>query len=63
MTGWKEESYNFYLGGPPKLMNFDPIGKDPKQRTILTTMSSGTVIIHVEVMMKAFTEQNITGEK
>ena len=63
MTGWKEESYNFYLGGPPKLMNSDPIGKDPKQRTILTTMSSGTVIIHVEVMMKAFAEQNITGEK
>ena len=28
MTGWREESYNFYLGGPPKLLNADPIVKD-----------------------------------
>lgn len=30
MSGWLEESYNFYLGGPPKLKNSDPVVKDPK---------------------------------
>ena len=63
MTGWKEESYNFYLGGPPKLLNSDPIGKDPTQRTILTTMSSGTINVHCEVLMKRFADHGITGER
>ena len=53
MTGWREESYNFYLGGQPKLLNADPIVKDLSQRKKLTSMSSGTVNIHVEVLMKA----------
>jgi len=54
MTGWREESYNFYLGGPPKLVNTDTIVKDLSQRSTLTSMSSGTVVIHCEVMMKGF---------
>ena len=28
MTGWREESFNFYLGGPPKLINTDPLVRD-----------------------------------
>ena len=28
MTGWSEESYNFYLGGPPKLVNSQSLGVD-----------------------------------
>ena len=28
MSGWREESYSYYLGGPPKLVNSDPIVKD-----------------------------------
>lgn len=54
MTGWREESYNFYLGGPPKLVNTDTIVKDLSQRSTLTSMSSGTVVIHCEVIMKGF---------
>ena len=54
MTGWREESYNFYLGGPPKLVNTDAIVKDLSQRSTLTSMSSGTVIVHCEVLMKGF---------
>lgn len=63
MTSWREESYNFYLGGPPKLLNTDPIVRDLSQRRFLTSMSSGTVIIHCEVLMKAFRDQNISGDR
>ncbi len=28
MSGWREESYNYYLGGPPKLANADPVVRD-----------------------------------
>ena len=63
MTGWSEESYNFYLGGPPKLMNTNAIVKNLEHRKLLTTMSSGTVIIHCEVLMKAFREQNLSGDR
>ena len=63
MTGWSEESYNFYLGGPPKLVNTNAIVKDLDSRKYLTTMSSGTVIIHCEVLMKSFAAQNISGDK
>ncbi len=62
MTGWREESYNFYLGGPPKLLNTDPLVKDLSQRRYLTSMSSGTVQVHCEVLMKGFREQNISGD-
>jgi hypothetical protein len=54
MTGWREEAYNFFLGGPPKLVNTDTLVKDLTQRRYLTSMSSGTVIIHCEVLMKGF---------
>lgn len=63
MTGFREESYNFYLGGPPKLVDTDPIVKDLSKRRFLTSMSSGTIIIHIEVLMKAFRDQNISGDK
>ena len=54
MTGFREESYNFYLGGPPKLVNTDAIVKDLNPRRFLTSMSSGTVKIHMEVLIKGF---------
>ena len=28
LSGWTEEAYNFYLGGPPKLSNSDAIIKN-----------------------------------
>ena len=62
MTSWYEESYNFYLGGPPKLVNSNAVVKNLDQRRFLTTMSSGTVIVHCEVLMKSFREQNISGD-
>ena len=61
MTGWREESYAYYLGGPPKLVNSDPVVRDLNQRRYLTSMSSGTIHVHVEVLMKAFDEANLTG--
>lgn len=63
MSGWREESYNYYLGGPPKLVNSDPIVRDLNQRRFLTSMSSGTVHIHCEVLMKAFRDCYISGDK
>ena len=60
MRGWTEESYNFYLGGPPKLQNSDPVVKNLDQRKYLTSMSSGTVHIACDVLMKGFKAQNIT---
>ena len=62
MTGWREEAYNFYLGGQPKLLNTDTLVKDMSQRQYLTSMSSGTVILHCEVLMKGFRDQNISGD-
>ena len=63
MSGWREESYSYYLGGPPKLLNSDPIVRDLNQRRFLTSMSSGTVHIHCEVLMKAFRDMYISGDK
>jgi len=63
MSGWREESYSYYLGGPPKLLNSDPIVRDLNQRRFLTSMSSGTVHIHCEVLMKAFRDTYISGDK
>ncbi len=63
MSGWREESYNYYLGGPPKLVNSDPIVRDLNQRRFLTSMSSGTVHIHCEVLMKGFRDAFISGDK
>ena len=54
MRGWTEESYNFFLGGPPKLQNSDPVVKNLDQRRYLTSMSSGTIHITVDVLMKGF---------
>ena len=59
MSGWSEESYNFYLGGPPKLQNSDPVVKNLDQRKFLTTISSGTVHIQCDVLMKSFQAQDI----
>ena len=59
MRGWTEESYNFFLGGPPKLQNSDPVVKNLDQRRYLTSMSSGTIHITVDVLMKGFKAQNI----
>lgn len=63
MSGWREESYSYYLGGPPKLINSDPIVRDLNQRRFLTSMSSGTVQIHCEVLMKSFRDVYISGDK
>ena len=63
MSGWIEESYNFYLGGPPKLTNTDPLVKELDKRKMITSMSSGNLIVHCEVMMRAFRDQNLTGDK
>ena len=63
MSGWREESYSYYLGGHPKLLNSDPIVRDLNQRRFLTSMSSGTVHIHCEVLMKAFRDTFISGDK
>ena len=54
MRGWTEESYNFYLGGPPKLQNSDPVVKNLEQRRYLTSMSSGTIHVACDVLMKGF---------
>jgi hypothetical protein len=62
MTGWREESYNFYLGGPPKLGETGVIVRDLQQRQYLTSMSSGTVTVHCEVLLKGFREQGISGD-
>ena len=61
MTGYREEAYNFYLGGPPKLKNTDPVIKDLDQRKKLTSMSSGTITLHCEVLMKGFKDNSISG--
>jgi hypothetical protein len=63
MSGWREEAYSYYLGGPPKLVNSDPIVRDLNQRRYLTSMSSGTIHIHCEVLMKAFRDSYISGDK
>ena len=59
MRGWTEESYNFFLGGPPKLQNSDPVVKNLDQRKYLTSISSGTVHVQCDVLMKGFESQNI----
>jgi hypothetical protein len=63
MTGWKEESYTFYLGGPPKLVTSGPVSSDLDLRKELSTMSSGTVHIHCETLMKGFVDAGISGSK
>ena len=63
MTGWREESYNFYRGGPPKLVNADDYVANLDTREMLTSMSSGPVTVHCEVLMKGFRDQHISGDR
>ena len=63
MTGWREESYNFYLGGPPKLSKTDPIVKELDKRNMITSISSGNIVVHCEIVMRAFRDQSLTGDK
>ena len=59
MSGWSEESYNFFLGGPPKLQNSDPVVKNLDQRKYLTTMSSGSVHIQCDIVIKGLAAQDV----
>ena len=63
MTGWQDESYTYYLGGPPKLTNVDPLVRNLNKRREIASMSSGTIHVHCEVLMKGFRDAGISGDK
>ena len=58
MASWSEESYNFFLGGPPKLEHTGPVVKNLDQRKFLTTMSSGSIHIQCDIVIKGLKKQD-----
>ena len=59
MAGWQEEAYNFYLKAPSKLYDGNVVTKNLDQRKFLTTISSGTIYVQCECLMKNFAAQDI----
>ncbi|CAG9313760.1 unnamed protein product [Blepharisma stoltei] len=51
---WQDEAMAFFIGGPPRLMNQDALTKEVGLRQTLKTVSSGSVIIEIEVMLRNF---------
>ena len=55
-----DESYSFFLGGPPKLTTLNPLTKDLNLRENISTVSSGTVYIQCDVILKNFDDTIVT---
>lgn len=51
---WRDEAMAFFVGGPPKLTNEDALNKNLDLRKKIKTVSSGTVHIELEVLIKNF---------
>ena len=54
-----DEAYTFFLGGPPKLTTLNPLTRDLKLRENICTISSGTIYVQCDVILKAFDELGI----
>ncbi|OMJ74224.1 hypothetical protein SteCoe_26914 [Stentor coeruleus] len=51
---WRDEAMSFFVGGPPKLTNEDALNKNLDLRKKVKTVSSGSVYIELEVLLKNF---------
>lgn len=51
---WRDEAIAFFVGGPSRLTNEDALNKDLNLRKRIKTVSSGNVIIEIDVLLKNF---------
>jgi hypothetical protein len=51
----------FFVGGPPRLTTEDALSKDLEKRPIIKTVSSGTVHIQLEVILRNFEKHATRG--
>ena len=51
---WRDEAMAFFVGGPPRLTNQDALNKKMNLRQKIKTVSSGTVVIELETILKNF---------
>ena len=51
MSGWIDESHNFFLQNPPKLASNQALAQNTDQRPHLTTVGSGFVHIQCDVLI------------
>ena len=49
-----DEAHSFYLGGPPKFTTLNPLTKQLTLRENISTISSGTLHIQCDVILKNF---------
>ena len=54
-----DEAHAFYMGGPPKFTTLNPLTKNLELRENISTISSGTVHILCDVILKNFKEVGI----
>mmetsp|Transcript_12731 Transcript_12731/g.18581 ORF Transcript_12731/g.18581 Transcript_12731/m.18581 type:complete len:192 (-) Transcript_12731:1032-1607(-) len=51
---WYEETMAFFVGGPPRLLNQDILTADVSKRSQIKTISSGTLHLDLEVLLRNF---------
>ena len=51
---WRDEAMSFFVGGPSRLTNEDALNKNLGLRKKIKTVSSGTVVINLEILLKNF---------
>lgn len=61
LGSWQDEAMAFFVGGPPRLTTEDALSKDLEKRPIIKTVSSGTVHIQLEVILRNFEKHATRG--
>ena len=51
---WRDEAMSFFVGGPSRLTNEDALNKNLSLRNKIKTVSSGTILIEIDVLLKNF---------
>ena len=59
MGSLMDEAHAFYLGGPPKFTTLNPLTKQLTLRENISTISSGTIHIQCDVILKGFKDLDI----
>ena len=59
MGSLMDEAHAFYLGGPPKFVTLNPLTRQLTLRENISTISSGTLHIQCDVILKNFESSGI----
>jgi len=60
---WKTSSMSFFMGTNPRLQSLDAISQSLDKREMLSTASSGKIIVELEVVLRNFGRLGISGQE